>query len=413
MGRERDNVRLGEREAGLESRGKVIQACVQLTEGTSMSFKYTWSAKDKFGQTVIKEVEAGSALEAQDSLLAEGYSDLQLKEDELMTTAQAGFPEKLKVLGENVQVTAEQRVQKLDNPPVTIWDNIKQHVNQSKFFFLLLILLSGYQFYRGNVVSGILIIGALVVWLAFLIFVGLPLVYYRKLILAADWNRWKEVLALVQTVRNIGKIGMIKVPDTELTRYRAKAFVGMGNLQKGIEEFQKCEGRPDCPSWLYKLFLAEFYGSAKQYDKAIELDLAAISENPSPIAWYDLTNRYARYKRDAVKARGALTEAEKSPAPAHVKPYRARCRGIIAYLDGDYSTARTELETAIGLLEQNKGQQGRDGNLAIARAYLCCVFAKQGDMESAKKNLNLAREYLMATDEDELLAECARLTGGN
>jgi tetratricopeptide (TPR) repeat protein len=152
-------------------------------------------------------------------------------------------------------------------------------------------------------------------------------------------------------------------------------------------------------------------GTAKQHDKAIELSLAAISEHPSPVAWYDLANRYARYKRDAVKAREALIEGEKSPVAAHVKPYRARCRGIIAYLEGDYPVARTELETALRSLEQPKWKPFRDGHLAIARAYLCCVLAKQGDIQEAEKNLNLAMKYLVATKEDELLAECRESIG--
>lgn len=378
-----------------------------------MPYKYTWSAKDQFGQKVIKEVEAQSAMEAHASLSAAGYSDLELKEDEIMTVAQSAFPEKVKILGGEVQVTAEQRVQKLQNPSVTAWSLLKEHLDQGKFFFLVLILFSGYKFYRGNYISASLIMAALVLWLCFLIFMGLPLIYYRKLVEAVDWNRWPEVLSLTGTLKTMGRMSIVKVPATELTRFRAEAFAGMGNIEQGLAEFAPCEGRPECPGWLYKLLLARLYSTAKQYDKAIELTRTAISENPSPVAWYDLTNRYARYKRDAVKAREALTEAEKSPAVAHVKPYQARCRGIIAYLECDYPTAKTELETAVRLLEQVKWQPGRDGHLAIARAYLCCVLAKQGDIEGAKKNLNLAMEYLLATGEDELLAECRQLTGSN
>lgn len=378
-----------------------------------MPYKYTWLATDKFGQKVVKEVEAQSALEAQTNLRAAGYSDLELKEDELMTTAQAGFPKKVKFLGGDVQVTANQRVKHLDNPPVTTWGIMKQHLNQGKVFFLILIGLSIFQFYHGHFVSGVLVLVALVLWLCFLIFMGLPLIYYRKLLEATDWSRWQEVLSLAGTVKNIGQMSIVKVPASELIRYRAKAFAGLGKMEQALNEFAKCEGRPDCPGWMYKLFLAELYGMTKQHDKAIEFDLAAIAENPSPIAWYDLANRYGRYKRDPVKAREALTEAEKNPAVAHVKPYRARCRGVISYLEGDYPAARTEFETALHLLEQAKWQPGKDGHLAILRAYLCCVLAKQGDLPGAKKNLDLARNYLVATDEDELLAECRQLTGEN
>jgi len=47
----------------------------------------------------------------------------------------------------------------------------------------------------------------------------------------------------------------------------------------------------------------------------------------------------------------------------------------------------------------------------VARAYLCCVLTKQGDLAGAKKCLALAKEYLVATKEAELLAECRKLLG--
>ena len=371
-----------------------------------MPHKYTWSARDKSGQRVVREVEARSAAEAQETLLADGYSELELKEDELMTAFRAGYSRK-------IRATAKQRVHRLENPSGTTWEIVKLRLNKGKIVFLLLIVVSSYLYYCRDFLVGGLMTFAFVFLLTSHLSVDLPLICYRRISLASDWNRWREVLALVQALKIFGKIRLTQVPDTELMRFRAMAFVGIGNLQKGIEEFQKSEGSPDRPAWLYKLLLAGFYSNAKQHDKAIELCLASISENPNATAWYDLANRYARYKRDAVKAREALTEAEKGPALAHLKPYQARCRGIIANLEGDYSAAKRDLESAIHLLEQIKWRPGKDGHLAIARAYLCCVLATQGDMEMAKKNLNLARKYLVATDEDELLAECRRLTGSD
>lgn len=371
-----------------------------------MPYKYTWSATDQSGKKVIKEVEAKSASEAHSHLLAAGYSNLELKEDEIMTTARAGFQGALKA-------TAKQRVAKLENPSGTTWEIIKPRLNEGKFLFLLLILVSSCLFYRRDFLVGGLIAFVFVVSLAFHVFVCLPLILYRKLVEAADWHRWRQMFFVIAMLKIIGRMSTVKVPATELIRYRAKAFAGMGKMEQALNETAQCEGRPESPSWLHKLLLAGLYGQAKQHDKAIELSLEALSENPNPIAWYDLANRYARYKHDAVKAREALTEAEKSPVAAHVKPYQARCRGIIAWLEGDFPTAEAELETAIHLLLQPKWLPFRDGHLAIARAYLCCALAKQGDMEGAKKNLNLAEKYLVATKEEELLAECRRLTGAN
>jgi hypothetical protein len=241
--------------------------------------KYTWTAKNKSGQTVVKEITANTSGEAQAILLADGFFDLKLMEDEIMSVAHAGFTERPKIFGEEIkQPTADDRLKAMENPTVTFLDVIRKGIWQSKGLIFLILLLFTYQVYRGNIISAILLIVGLIVWLVFLICIGLPSVYYRKLILAADWYRWNEVLSLVGTLKTIGHISVVKVPATELTRYRAKAFVGTGRLQDGLAEFQQCEGRPDCPSWLYKSFVAGLYTLAKQYDKATEFNLKAIED---------------------------------------------------------------------------------------------------------------------------------------
>jgi len=328
-----------------------------------------------------------------------------------MAIARAGFPERQEIFGGEIKVTAEDRLKHNDNPTVTFWDALKKGIGQSKIGCMLVVLFAICSGYRGHWLSVLLLAVAISAWLAFIVCLSSPSVYYRKLIYAADWSRWNEVLSLVDTLKTIGRFSFVKVPATELTRYRAKSFAGMGRLQDAMTEFQQCEGRPDCPSWLYKLFVAGLYTTAKQYDKAIESNLMAIAEKSNSTAWADLANRYARYKRDPVKAREAMAEADKSPMAEIAKPFRIRCLGIIAYLENDYTTAKRELETAIDLVEKVKWRPFKDGHLNIARAYLCCVLAKQGDLSAASNNLERAREYLVATKEDELLAECRQLIG--
>jgi len=372
---------------------------------------YTWSVKDKDGQTVIKEIEAENAEDAKFILLAQGYTDLVLKEDEVMAVVREGFEKNKKFLGEEIKITAADRLKHRDDPTVTFWDLLRKGVGQSWSLLLMIIAFAAYEIWRGNYISAVVLLGALGLWLVFLLCMGLPSIYYKKLIEAADWYRWEQVLSLVDSLKIIGRISFVKVPATELTRYRAKAFVGLGDLQKGLAEYQSCEGRADCPGWLYKLFVAGLYTLAKQYDKAIEYNLMSIAENSNSTAWFDLAYRYARHKRDPIKAKEAAAEAEKSPSTDIVKPFRDKCRGVIAYLEGDYPSAKSELENSIHAVEKVKWRPFSDGHLAIARAYLCCVLAKQRDLPAAKKNFEMAKEYLIATKEDELIAECRQLIG--
>jgi tetratricopeptide (TPR) repeat protein len=372
---------------------------------------YVWTAKDQSGQTVVKEVAANTANDAQNILLSEGYTDLVLKEDDVISAVRAGFSDRPTLFGEEIKVTAKERIKHYDNSSTNFFRAILNGVNQSKYFCLGIAGLAIYQGYREHWMSVVLLGVGLLVWLVFLTCVSLPLVYYHKLIKAADWYRWDEVLSLVETLRSVRKFSVTGVPETELIRYRAKALTGLGRLGEGLAEFKQCEGRPDCPSWLYKLFLAGLYTIAKDYDKAIEYNLAAIAENPNSTAWVDLAYRYARYKHNPVKAREAMVEADKSPLPDFARPSVIRYRGVIAYMEGDYSAAKKELETAIELVEKAKSRPFRDGHLSIARAYLCCVLAKLGDLPAAKKCFAQAKAYLVATNEEQLLAECRQLIG--
>lgn len=372
---------------------------------------YVWSVKDPAGNRIIKEVTAGTVEDAKAILLATGYTELELKEDEVGAIATASFSQRRKFLGEEIKVTAEQRLKARDNPPITFGDVILNGLNQSKGLLFLLFLLSLYNGYRERWISVWLLVAAALLWLIFLICLGSPSVYYKKLILAADWYRWDEVLSLVQTLKVIGRISFTKVPDTELTRYQAKALAGTGHLDEALTVYKVCEGRTDCPSWLYKMFVGSLYTLTKQYNTAIEYNMASIQEKPTSTGWLDLSYRYARYKRDPAKARNAMKEAEKFTITDIAVPFKTRCLGVIAYLEGDYATAKLELEKALALVAKVKWRPYNDAHLNITRAYLTCVLAKQGDLTGAKQNFAAAKEYLTATKEDELIAECRKLIG--
>ena len=371
--------------------------------------QYVWTAKDRTGQTVVKEIQAETAAEAKAILLADGYTDLALKEDDVISATNAGFSDRPTFFGKEIKVTAEERLKHHNNTSTNFLSAILNGINQSKVLCILVTALAIYQGYRGHWVSVLLLASALLAWLAFLICVSLPLVYYHKLIKASDWSRWDEVLSLVETLKAVRKFSITGVPATELTRNRAKALAGQGRLDEALAEYKQCEGRPDCPTWLYRLFVASLHITAKQYDKAIEYNLSSIAEKSTSTGWADLAYRYARYKRDPVKAREAMAEADKSPMPEFAKPFRIRCLGVIAYLEGDYNAAKRDLETAIELVDKAKSRPFRDGHLSIARAYLSCVLAKQGDLTAAKKLFAMAKAYLVATKEDGLLAECSQL----
>jgi hypothetical protein len=49
--------------------------------------------------------------------------------------------------------------------------------------------------------------------------------------------------------------------------------------------------------------------------------------------------------------------------------------------------------------------------IAIVKARLCCVYAKMGDISTARKLFAQSKDYLVATGESELLEECQSVMG--
>ena len=59
---------------------------------------YIWTAKDKSGKPVVREVTHNTIEESKGVLLADGCTELKLIQDEVMDAAMAGFSEKSKEL---------------------------------------------------------------------------------------------------------------------------------------------------------------------------------------------------------------------------------------------------------------------------------------------------------------------------
>jgi tetratricopeptide (TPR) repeat protein len=368
---------------------------------------FVWTAKNMWGDPVVREVKSATVEESKAVLLSEGCTDLVLKEDDIISATLEGFDEKSKVFGDEIVSTAEARIKARD----------KQNRGAVAAFFgdnaylFVAILIIGFAFRflepKTAIVTAMVVIPAA----AFIFWVRLPLIYYNRINKAKDWHRWDQVLKLVETSELIRRFHFIKLPKTELPRCRAQALTGMGRLSEAVYIFQFAENQPGMPGWLYKSYLSGIYGIAKQGDKVIELTLEAIAMNPNAALYIDLAESLLRYKRDTAQAREALAVAEGVTLTDLAAPFLHRCRGVLAYLEGDLLLAKKELSTSLEISEATRRQPFRDGMIAIVKARLCCVHAKMGDNATAKKLFAQSKDYLVATDESELLAECQLVMG--
>jgi hypothetical protein len=249
-------------------------------------------------------------------------------------------------------------------------------------------------------------------WLTFVLLMGLPVIYFERLHRAVDWHRWNEVSATLDRLEQINGIHFSKVPFTEIVRNRAKVLAGTGRLEDALDTYRLCEGQPDCPDWLYKAHVAGLCATAGRFDESIEWTRRSLAEKATSTMYVDLAHQLLLRKADVCAARAALAEADQGPIVDLAQPFLHRCRGMMAYLEGDLPTARAELLAGLALLEANPDQPFVDGATALTKAYLCRVFAKQGETTAARQMLADARPYIEAAEESEILEDCERVVEG-
>jgi len=367
---------------------------------------FVWTAKNKFGNSVVREISAESTEQAKTQLLAEGCTEIELKENEVIATIRTGF-HKTKLFGEELKITAQDRVKQRNKPPLTFGRALGRAVVHSSVICICIILLAAYEIYRSSIVSAVILGFGLLIWLGYQVCVQLPAIYHKKLLKALDWHRWDEVLELVSKLRSTNRIHFIKVPETALTRYRAKALAGLGNLPQALQEFALCENQPGCPSWLYKTLVADIYDTAKQHDKALELVRKSLEEKRSSSVYIALATRLLRCKKELAEVKTALVEAEKGTLVDDIeKPIVLTCHGVIANMERDYSAARKYFQASLEIMERTRHMPYRDGHINRTKARLSCVVAREGDLVAARKLFAETKEYLVATKETELIEEC-------
>ena len=254
---------------------------------------FAWTAKNRFGQPVVREFSADSPEQARAQLAAEGCTDMALQENEIMTTVTGAF-HKPRAFGKELNISAEARLKRRNKAPATFWRAYVEIIYLVPFSCCVVFIFSTYQIYAGNYLTAMIAVAALFFYLTAVVCIKLPSIHHRKLCRALDWHRWTEALKLVGRLWLINRIHFIKVPETTLTRYRAKALAGTGKLAQALEEYAVCENQPGCPSWLYKAMVADIYGDAEKHDKALEMVRLSLAEKQSPAIYIGLATRLLR-----------------------------------------------------------------------------------------------------------------------
>lgn len=372
--------------------------------------KFIWTVKNHHGDRQIREVTADTVTAAQMALEAEGCTDLVLETDEIYDVVQAER-KPATFFGEPIQRTAAQKLKIRAQEPRTFWTVLRDGVRRTWAVLVVIGLVTLEEMVRGNWLSAQILAGCLLLWLGTLILNGLPSILFRQCVTALEWSRWRQVLAICTRMEWLSRVHHLKVPPYFLAQSRAKALAGLGWLPEAVALFAPFAGTPGCPVWLHHLFMAGIYYIGQDNAAGLACTRASVAEKPGTVGYLELATRLVRHHHDPAAARQALAGVSKTTMTANEQTFYLRCRGMIAWREGQAGPARRDFEAALAMMLKSPHEFYRYGGICVTKGWLACVLAHQGERAAAEQHFTAARKYLAATGETELMEEYAKLTG--
>ena len=237
---------------------------------------------------------------------------------------------------------------------------------------------------------------------------------FRRLHRANSWHRWNEVLQCLDRLKRAQKNTRIGIGDASMARFRARALVGMGQVEEGLQFFRAAAEQSKMPKWLHYTFEAGLYELAKQNDKALELKRLALAEatDKSTVLIGIATTLVQRFDRPA-EAREMLAQAEQCQLSEQALLHLPALRGKIAYREKDYAAADRFFRESVAGYENRPRRKHYlyEGGILTAKSYLAVCNAAMGKKDVAQKYFSEAGPYLKATGADQLLSQYEMLMG--
>jgi tetratricopeptide (TPR) repeat protein len=361
---------------------------------------YLWSGKDRNGQKFVLRIQADSVKQARTELQGRGCTELELHTDEVVG----------ELIGRSADlqaISAEKHLEYRDQGAGTWKEFIGRTLREQAWIQAVLLVAVALQIYRGRAVGVALILVIMVLLFALRLYQARPVIEVAKLYSAREWHRWPEVLTRVARLERINASGRITLPAFELARCRALALAGMGRIAEAEKLLSDARTRDSLPEWLHLHMSASVYDAAKDHDKATETVRQALELGPvNQSARIDLAFRLALYTKDAPAARSVLATVEQHDLMDLAKPGLWLCEGVVADVEGKFHEAKQHLDEALRGFKKFSQMHLIEGSIHLTEAFLCCVCAQLGDLSSARTYLDNCRDFLRATEADELLQRC-------
>jgi tetratricopeptide (TPR) repeat protein len=367
--------------------------------------EYLYTARTPEGRRVTECMEADSADEVVRLLGERGYTEIVLHTDDIMA-----------------RYTRYRQVQ----GPITPRDYVGFRRSKG---YLSRVLFLARKLYAGAWMPSLLAIsvivsrriqglpwdywdtGAAVVLAAPLAYVLIAALFstaerYSRLLDAASWFRWEEVLELLPSLRH-------RLPPEEAAVREAQAVAGLGRLEEGLELVRPFGDGKRLPLWMYYARLANVYFAAGRQEQVLAVTEKAAELAPdNPALLIDLATLLIRYRRDLRRAEELLARAQKHAISDMVGIFLENVQGMLALEQGDAQKALHLLsKSQAAMMPYRHATPIINYPIDRTHAYLALVHASLGEPTEAERHYRLAQPRLLVTDGDDLLRRCEQALG--
>ncbi|MCC6695333.1 MAG: hypothetical protein IT365_06865 [Candidatus Hydrogenedentes bacterium] len=228
---------------------------------------------------------------------------------------------------------------------------------------------------------------------------------YEKMLEAACWGRWPEVLKRLPALRG-------HVPDFELDVHTACALTGMGQFEEGLATLQPHADRSDCPQWMYLARLAQVYDTAHRYEEGLDCYQRAYESEPcNPTLMLELAMALLKNERDTARAMELIHSAEQQQLSDVLLLLLPHVKGLAALNWGNPGEAEQYFHTA----EENLRPMAPAAAMVrlvmdVNRAYRAIALAELGRLREAEALFAMARPRLEALKSGRILDRWNRVT---
>jgi len=236
-----------------------------------------------------------------------------------------------------------------------------------------------------------------------------PSVRYARLIEAACWGRWEEVLRLLPGLRG-------RIPPLEFAFREGQAWAGLGDLEKGLDIVEPFRNDQQIPQWMFYGRLSDLYSAAGRWELFVPAMEQAVKLAPdNATVLLDMALNLLEIERDAPRAKVWLAKAKSHAISDLLAPFVDKAEGLMALEEGRPAEAHRLFSSGLRAVAPRVPSQPVFGTqVAILHAYLAIACAALGDESAARQHFAQAEPRLVARKLEPLLKrveEALRNTG--